>query len=318
MSGIASSSVRTFGALSPVGVITILPGASSALTVKEAAYQTGFSETHARKWLKGNHTMRNLWRVTPLVLVLLSLLHSVVRADKLEGIWQVNALTTKHIPLDGKVKSKGAVTTKPKGMWIEVTSTHFLSHDAEKVMRYSLLKKGQDYLLSQNATQGARPVSLTNVKRTANQLSFTITRQNRARTEIVHMVCSPLLSMTNPAIYLTGTHWTLIEILYSDGKEIKPKKGEKMTLEFGKNGQVSGRAGVNRFTSTSQGKNDGSFALGKVTTTRAANPPGSIADAYLKILKSAERYIFNKGVLVLELPYGSGEMTFRRSQGEPK
>lgn len=138
------------------------------------------------------------------------------------------------------------------------------------------------------------------------------------RNKQVHSPTTTILTQDDKAkpklssIQLPGSRWELIEIIFSDGKEIKPKSGEKMTLEFGKNGKVSGKAGINRFTTTYKGKKDISFSLGKIAMTRAANPPGSIADAYIKNLKSAQRYIFNKGLLVLELPYDSGEMTFRR------
>ena len=109
---------------------------------------------------------------------------------------------------------------------------------------------------------------------------------------------------------LSGTRWYLREISYNDGTTFKPKGKEKMTLEFGKDGRVSGNAGVNRFTGRYKADNKGSLSIGKLALTRAANPPGSIARTYVKVLRDAKLYLFNKGMLVFDLPYDSGEMSF--------
>jgi heat shock protein HslJ len=110
---------------------------------------------------------------------------------------------------------------------------------------------------------------------------------------------------------LKANKWQLVQIAYSDGKEIKPKGQEKMTVMFGKDGKVTGRAGVNRFTGSYRADQKGGLSIEKLTTTRAANPPGSIAESYVKILPSAKLYLFNKGKLVLSLPYDSGEIVFK-------
>jgi heat shock protein HslJ len=125
-------------------------------------------------------------------------------------------------------------------------------------------------------------------------------------------VVKPKRQETERATRLVGTRWQLREISYNDGTTYKPKGKEKMTLEFGKDGRVSGKAGVNRFTGTYKADKKGAFAVGKLALTRAANPPGSIADTYVKVLRSARLYLFNKGFLVLDLPYDSGEMQFTK------
>lgn len=119
-------------------------------------------------------------------------------------------------------------------------------------------------------------------------------------------------SDTDRAVKLAGTRWQLREISYNDGTTYKPKGKEKMTLEFGKDGRVTGNAGINRFTGTYKADSKGALSIGRLTMTRAANPPGSIADTYVKVLRSARLYLFNKGMLVLDLPYDSGEMQFTK------
>ena len=103
-----------------------------------------------------------------------------------------------------------------------------------------------------------------------------------------------------------------MEISYNDGTTIKPKGKEKMTLEFGKGGRVSGNAGVNRFRGTYKANKKGALSIGKLAMTRSANPKGSIAKTYVKVLRTAKLYLFNKGMLVLDLPYDSGEIQFTK------
>jgi heat shock protein HslJ len=116
---------------------------------------------------------------------------------------------------------------------------------------------------------------------------------------------------TDMVARLKANKWRLVQIAYSDGKDIRPKGREMMTAEFGNDGKITGRAGVNRFTGSYKADEKGGLTIEKLATTRAANPPGSIAESYVKTLPAAKLYLFNKGKLVLSFPYDSGEMVFK-------
>jgi hypothetical protein len=124
-------------------------------------------------------------------------------------------------------------------------------------------------------------------------------------------VKSPTPGKADLVAQLKAKEWQLVQIAYSDGKEIRPKGQEKMTAVFGKDGRVTGRAGVNRFTGSYKAGKNGVLSIGKLTTTHASNPPGSIADSYVKVLPTAKLYLFNKGKLVLCFPYDTGEIVFK-------
>ena len=119
-------------------------------------------------------------------------------------------------------------------------------------------------------------------------------------------------SAAAPFAGLVNTQWQFKEIAYAEGKSLTPQPGEKLTLEFDANGKVTGAAGVNRFTGSYKAGADGSLAFGPLAMTRAANPLGSVADAYAKELAQAIRFLYDGETLILQLPGDTGLMKFRR------
>lgn len=258
--------------------------------------------------------MNKLVRVVLLSAGLSGLLFQTAQADELKGSWLVKSLTTTTLTLDGKEKLKGPFVVKPKDMWLEVNATQFIYHEDGKTLSYRLRKQGKGYQLSRNEEGDRILLSLSNIRRGTNQLTFTTTHKDAKREErtVVGFVCTPKQEQEDLPAQLSGTRWQLREIAYNDGTTFKPKGKEKMTLEFGEDGKVSGNAGVNQFSGTYTANAKGQLSIGRLTMTRAINPSGSIANTYVKVLRSARLYLFNKGMLVLDLPYDSGEMSFTK------
>ena len=121
------------------------------------------------------------------------------------------------------------------------------------------------------------------------------------------------LDNTAAAAPLAGTRWELVEIAYNNDTVSRPRAGERMTVVFGTGNRVTGVAGSNRFTGAYTPGPDRALKLGRLAATRMANAPGSIAGRFLKDLESANRYLFENGQLILQLPIDAGIMRFKRA-----
>jgi heat shock protein HslJ len=233
-------------------------------------------------------------------------------ADDLEGRWKVQSFTTETYILNSQERIKGPTVVKPENMWIQVGSGLYTLTNDGKETRYTLKKSVGRYILTRRAEEGTVVIYLSQVKRTADQLTFTTTRSNVPRKErtVVRMVCVP--ANRSSASPLVGTKWALVEILYNDDKVLKPYQNEPLTVEFGAKGLISGRAGINHFNGSCKAEKDGSFSVSQMTMTRAMNPPGSIADPYMQELQRASRFLLQDGKLILLLPFDTGAMVFRR------
>lgn len=110
---------------------------------------------------------------------------------------------------------------------------------------------------------------------------------------------------------LKNTVWKLEQILYSDGKRLKPTAPSNYTIEFMDDGQFSLRADCNRalgrFT-----EDDRSLSINLGPTTLAACPPQSIAQDYLRSLQNASSYFFRDDKLFIEIKADTGTMLFSR------
>jgi heat shock protein HslJ len=245
-------------------------------------------------------------------------------AQDLRGRWQVKSFTTTTMSLDGKQKIKGPFTFRPRAMVIQVEEKRLIEETEGKKTEYQLKKDGKDYVLTRKNQNEVVTSRLSDVQKSTTGATFTTTRLNNARKErtVVKWTCTAVKpqastptvatpSVPNPTT-LTGTRWELIEIAYNNDKILRPMPGEKVTLTFTSDTQITGNAGINRFNGTFKSTPDRTLAFGGLASTRAANPPGSIADQYLKDLESANRYLFDKGMLILQLPTDAGVMKFRR------
>jgi heat shock protein HslJ len=117
-----------------------------------------------------------------------------------------------------------------------------------------------------------------------------------------------------PPQVLSGT-WQWEGTLMNDGTAIVPRLPSRYTLEFGPDGRAAIRADCNTgngpFTIVGNQISLGPFAL-----TRALCPPGSLDTRFVKHLESVVSYLIVDGDLILELPFDSGGMRFRRAPGQ--
>jgi heat shock protein HslJ len=268
--------------------------------------------------------VNTLWRIMFLPAAMVCLHPQASYAQDLRGRWQVRSFATTMMSLDGKQKIKGPFTFRPRAMVIQVEEKRLIEEAEGKKTEYTLKKEGKDYILTRSAQNGIVTSRLSEIQKSATGITFTTTRLNNARKEhtVVQWACTPMkpqktapivptATVPNPAS-LSGTRWELVEIAYNNDKILRPMRGEKATLTFLFDTQVTGSAGINRFNGIFKSTADRALAFGGLASTRAANPPGFIADQYLKDLESANRYRFDKGMLILQLPVDTGVMKFRR------
>jgi heat shock protein HslJ len=108
---------------------------------------------------------------------------------------------------------------------------------------------------------------------------------------------------------LVGTVWKLQQIQFNDDTLLIADPPENYTVEFLADGQVAVQADCNRgsgsFTTT-----DNRLTIGELATTRAACPPGSISDDFLRALGNSAGYFFQDGSLFIDLGFDTGTMQF--------
>ncbi|HYG86548.1 MAG TPA: META domain-containing protein [Azospirillum sp.] len=86
---------------------------------------------------------------------------------------------------------------------------------------------------------------------------------------------------------------------------------ERYTLQF-VGDRASLRADCNRGAGAYTVDADRRIALGPLAFTRAACPPGSLSDRFVKEVGRVTSYFLRDGDLYLELPVDSGTLQFRR------
>ncbi|MDX1932696.1 MAG: META domain-containing protein [Capsulimonadales bacterium] len=250
-----------------------------------------------------------------LALTLLSGSASGVRAQGIQGDWQVCSITTtitktRSQGLDGiSVKTfKGPIV----GMTLRIDRTTYTETGATGSRTYSLRKAGSGYRLRRQEGSETITILLSDIRRTPTELRFTSIRRNEKRQEqtVVRWNCRPLVASKTTAA-LAGVTWELVEILYNDDRTVRPA-GETMRVTFGPGERLTGKAGNNRFTGSFRTGSDRSLKIGPLAATRMADPPDSIAATFLKDLESANRYLFEKEDLILQLPIDTGILKFRK------
>jgi heat shock protein HslJ len=108
---------------------------------------------------------------------------------------------------------------------------------------------------------------------------------------------------------LVGTVWQLQQIQFNDGTQLVANPPENYTVEFLDDGSLVVQADCNRgrgnFTS-----NESRLAIDGLATTRAACPPESISDEFVRSLGNSTLYFFQNGDLFIDLAFDSGTMQF--------
>lgn len=104
--------------------------------------------------------------------------------------------------------------------------------------------------------------------------------------------------------------WNWVSALYNDGTEIKPKKLDKFTITFGKDGKFSATTDCNRMSGSYTVK-DKVISFGSIAMTKMFCE-GSQESTFASLLETASGYHFtSKGELILDLKFDSGSAVFR-------
>jgi heat shock protein HslJ len=104
------------------------------------------------------------------------------------------------------------------------------------------------------------------------------------------------------------------ESLVTPVETVKPDRPELYTLRFERSDRVTVRADCNRGGGSYTVSADRRIMLGAMALTRAACPPGSLSDRFVREIGRVSSYFVRDGALFLEMPVDSGTLRFRRSQ----
>jgi heat shock protein HslJ len=120
-----------------------------------------------------------------------------------------------------------------------------------------------------------------------------------------------LLSSRNgePEARLSGTRWRWGKFRRSDGETIDVDQPENYTIAFLPEGKVSVRADCNRGSGTYRVMGD-ELSISIMVLTRAACPPESLSDHYVRNLNDVASYVLEGDKLDLNLKMDGGSMVF--------
>ncbi|MGH6693456.1 MAG: META domain-containing protein [Gammaproteobacteria bacterium] len=102
------------------------------------------------------------------------------------------------------------------------------------------------------------------------------------------------------------------ESLVTPVETVKPDRPELYTLQFDRSGRVAVRADCNRGSGQYTVSAGRRITFGAMALTRAACPPGSLSDRFVRDVGRVSSYFFRDGALFLEMPVDSGTLRFRR------
>lgn len=109
---------------------------------------------------------------------------------------------------------------------------------------------------------------------------------------------------------LQGVVWEWQGSQYSDDSEAVPEDPSRYTVEVGEDGTVGIKADCNQVGGTYE-VSEGSLTITLGPSTKAACPPDSLADQFLRDLEGAAEYFFgDAGELSIDVKFDSGTMTF--------
>ena len=103
------------------------------------------------------------------------------------------------------------------------------------------------------------------------------------------------------------------ESLVTPVETVKPDRPELYTLQFDRAGRVAVRADCNRGSGPYTVGAGRRMTIGAMALTRAACPPGSLSDRFVRDVGRVSSYFVRDGALFLEMPVDSGTLRFRRS-----
>lgn len=116
----------------------------------------------------------------------------------------------------------------------------------------------------------------------------------------------------SPPADITGVTWRWTGMT-TPVETIKVDAPDRYTMTLGADGRVALRADCNRGSGPYTITPDRRIKMGPLALTRAACPPGSLSDRYVRELERASIYFLKDGALFLDLPADSGTLRFERA-----
>ncbi|UCH23203.1 MAG: META domain-containing protein [Deltaproteobacteria bacterium] len=116
---------------------------------------------------------------------------------------------------------------------------------------------------------------------------------------------------TDPVFSVTGVVWQWQQTRYNNDQQAAPDDPPRYTIVFQPDGRLNIRADCNR----AGGKytvQDSRLTIEVTHSTRAACPPDSLEQTFLKNLNAAAIYFMREGHLYIDLKYDSGTMKFSK------
>jgi heat shock protein HslJ len=110
---------------------------------------------------------------------------------------------------------------------------------------------------------------------------------------------------------LTDTIWRWQGSLYNNGTESVPTDADRFTLTLQSDGRVNIRADCNRGGGTYM-LDEKKLSITITHTTRAACPPGSLEQPYIRDLNDVAGWFIKEGDLYLDIKFDTGAMRFRK------
>jgi heat shock protein HslJ len=114
---------------------------------------------------------------------------------------------------------------------------------------------------------------------------------------------------------LSGTSWRLVDIKSMDDRIFTPDDRSKYTIAFGADGTASIRADCNRGRAPWSSAGENQLRFGALAATRAACPPGSLHDRFVRDMPYVRCYILKDGKLYLSLYADGGIYEFEPVPG---
>ena len=110
---------------------------------------------------------------------------------------------------------------------------------------------------------------------------------------------------------LTDTIWRWQKSVYNNDTESLPTDPDRYTLTMQLDGTINIRADCNRGGGTYI-LDEKKITIAITHTTRAACPPGSMEQPYIRDLNGVAGWFFKEGDLYLDIKFGTGTMKFSK------
>lgn len=148
-----------------------------------------------------------------------------------------------------------------------------------------------------------------------NQVSFYFFKDQDLVMDLPMNSGSMQFSLVAPMPQLLGRVWQLQDIQFSDGTLAVATPPESYTVEFLADGALVVQADCNRGRGQFTTDQNQGLTVGNLATTRAACPPGSLSNQFLRALQGAVTYSLQDDQLFIEPSSDTGTLRLAAKPG---